>query len=236
MAGKLLRSISCAGGQAAMAVALMACVGSDEHSRENAPGILAHIAATPSQTATAHRLSASTGAIDAAALFDWAQWKWPALFPKGPQNFDLFYQGVAYTVRAYPNGNYLGVATVNGEVYGLGDFTNLTLQGFGNISFFAAPVLADACKVGICVPSTASNRLAQVRSHEYVIAANTGTPGLYEAIAGSSADLVILGSGAYGQQLDRIAADPSGNGEGYHRGTEQKREAEAIGGPAGIDE
>jgi endo-alpha-1,4-polygalactosaminidase (GH114 family) len=60
-------------------------------------------------------------------------------------------------------------------------------------------------------PSSAlSGPLSKVRSFEYVIAANQKTAGIDAAIAGSAADLIILGGGAYNVVLNRGAADPSG--------------------------
>ncbi len=53
--------------------------------------------------------------------------------------------------------------------------------------------------------------LAEVSSFEYLIAVNTGTPGMYEAISKSRADLIILGGGSYDAPLDRTQADPTGD-------------------------
>lgn len=74
---------------------------------------------------------------------DWAEDKFPSLFPKGPQSFALQHLGVSYTVRAYSNGNHLGI-TGNGAVFGLGPFTGGALQALGNISDYAAQIRADA--------------------------------------------------------------------------------------------
>ncbi len=96
--------------------------------------------------------------VDARALFDWAQYRYPELFPYGPQNFPLTHDGVSYTVRAYPNGNYLGL-TAQGSVYGLGpEFTSGQLQGFGHIADYAGQVQADACNMypGTCEPPVTS--------------------------------------------------------------------------------
>ena len=92
--------------------------------------------------------------VDAKALFDWAEYKYPSLFPKGPQNFPLVYLNVSYTIRAYPNGNYLGLTT-GGDIYGLGPvFTGGVLQSFGKLSDYVALVQGDACLVypGSCDP------------------------------------------------------------------------------------
>lgn len=51
---------------------------------------------------------------------------------------------------------------------------------------------------------------SKVRSFEYVIAANLRTPGIYEAIANSPNDLIILGGGDFDAKLDRNRADPTG--------------------------
>ncbi len=82
-------------------------------------------------------------ALTAADLFNWAEGQYPELFPKGPQNFPLTDGGINYTVRAYPNGNYLGEA--NGIVYGLGDFTNGQIQSFGRMVDYTCQVFPAAC-------------------------------------------------------------------------------------------
>ncbi|MFO1253088.1 MAG: hypothetical protein U1E77_18605 [Inhella sp.] len=82
--------------------------------------------------------------VGAKELFDWAEYKYPNLFPKGPQNFSLVHEGVSYTVRAYPGGTYLGL-TEDGRVYGLGAFTNGALQGFGRLADYTAQIQADSC-------------------------------------------------------------------------------------------
>ncbi len=84
--------------------------------------------------------------VGAKELFDWAEYIYPTLFPKGPQNFPFNYLGTNYTIRAYPNGNYLGL-TDGGLVYGLGPFTANVLTPFGKLSDYVAQVQADECKV-----------------------------------------------------------------------------------------
>jgi Tol biopolymer transport system component len=53
------------------------------------------------------------------------------------------FQGVDYTIRAYPGDRYLGI-TSTGAVYGLGDFTGGQLASFGSKADYAALALADA--------------------------------------------------------------------------------------------
>lgn len=84
--------------------------------------------------------------VDAKALFDWAEFIYPTLFPKGPQNVPFAYLGVNYTIRAYPNGNYLGL-TDTGQIYGLGPFNGNQLTTYGRLSDYAARIQADECKV-----------------------------------------------------------------------------------------
>jgi hypothetical protein len=83
---------------------------------------------------------AAMASITNAQLFQWAQLTWPALFPGTPQSFPVSYQGKTFDVRAYANGNYLGVA--DGRAYGLGSFTGGALQDFGDMQSFAAQVCA----------------------------------------------------------------------------------------------
>src|SRR5579863_1646843 len=54
--------------------------------------------------------------------------------------------------------------------------------------------------------------LNQVRSFEYAIAASDSYPSdIYQLIASSPSDLVILGGGNYTTPLNRSLADPAGN-------------------------
>lgn len=84
--------------------------------------------------------------VDATALFDWAEWKFPSVLPKGPASVTVTQPGLTYVVRAYATGNYLAV-TAAGAIYGLGPATANQLLQFGSLSDFAAAVLADRCSV-----------------------------------------------------------------------------------------
>lgn len=97
------------------------------------------------------------GQVDAKALFDWAEYKLPSLFPKtpAPQNIpSLSFQGNTYAVRAYGNGNFLGLRN-DGAVFGLGPFTGGALTQFGRLSDYAAAVVAEQCQVNPanCAPT-----------------------------------------------------------------------------------
>lgn len=131
------------------AVLLMAaCGGGADVDTSRAQGFVAQIAAAQPSAADARKraLAATEITVDAAAAFDWAEYTYPELFPKGPQNFTAPHEGVLYTVRSYANGNYLGVTPGN-DIYGLGPFTNGDLKLLGNLSEFAAQIRADACSV-----------------------------------------------------------------------------------------
>lgn len=108
----------------------------------------------------------ATVAVDATSLFDWAEYTYPALFAKGPQNQPLRFEGVDYTIRGYPNGNHLGL-TAGGEVYGLGPFTNQVLTSFGMATDYAAQVAADACKVD---PASCSSALPLAAGYDLTLA------------------------------------------------------------------
>lgn len=80
--------------------------------------------------------------ISPSQLFDWAQLRFPELFPPGPPNQTLSANGVSYTVRFYPGtGNYLGVGLTDQVVYGLGPFTGQKLLSFGALADFNCDVL-----------------------------------------------------------------------------------------------
>lgn len=133
----------------ALAAGLTACGGGGAD-----PDTRAFVAQIATQPAPERRVLAAAPAVPAAAAaatalptaddaLDWAEYKLPTLFPKGPPSVALQHLGVSYTVRAYPNGNYLGI-TANGAVFGLGPFTGNVLQGFGTIGDYAAQIGADA--------------------------------------------------------------------------------------------
>ena len=88
----------------------------------------------------------TVGSVGAKELFDWAQFKYPSLFANGPQNQPFSYLGTNYTIRVYPNGNYLGLTTA-GDVYGIGPFNNNVLTKYGTLAGFAGAVVADECLV-----------------------------------------------------------------------------------------
>lgn len=96
-------------------------------------------------TLAAH--ATSPAIITTEQLFLWAQATYPQLFPDSPPIVSVNHEGRTYAVRAYANGNYLGVS--DGEAYGLGPFTNGALQAFGPLWSFSTPV----CERIGCGPS-----------------------------------------------------------------------------------
>jgi len=92
------------------------------------------------------RKARAASSISASQVLDWAEFKFPTLFPKGPSNIALEHLGVAYTVRAYGTGNYLGI-TADGQIYGLGAFTDQQLLWLGGVADYAAQIEADRCGV-----------------------------------------------------------------------------------------
>ena len=134
----------------ALTAMLAACGGADESAAARA-----FVARIATQSAPERRMldvgpaaRATVAAADAGVLptadetLDWAEFRFPQLFPKGPQSVPLQYLGVGYTVRSYANGNHLGI-TASGAVFGLGPFTGQALRGFGNIADYAGPIRAD---------------------------------------------------------------------------------------------
>ncbi len=128
-------------------IALSACGGGEEP-RAAPAGASAFAARVHALQARSEGPSADSSlvVVGAQELFDWAEYKYPSLFPKGPQNFSLVHEGVSYTVRAYPGGTYLGL-TEDGRVYGLGAFTQGQLQAFGRLGDYSAQIQADRCAI-----------------------------------------------------------------------------------------
>ena len=106
--------------------------------------------ATQADKAQTHRraLAADAPTIDATALFGWVETTFPSLFPAGPQNQSLVYEGKTYTLRYYPGTqNYLGVT--GSDIFGLGEFTGNALQAFGQLSDWSCQVLGQTCLSGV---------------------------------------------------------------------------------------
>ncbi len=144
---------------AVSAAALTACGGGSEDSStassQGAMAFASHMANQPAAQASGNdrkvRLAATNvNGVDGNLVLDWAEFKFAELFPRARvRKFPLVYLGNNYSVREYTVGNvvrYLGV-TDQGEIYGLGDFTNNVLQQYGVIADWAAQVLADRCGV-----------------------------------------------------------------------------------------
>lgn len=130
-----------------IAVLLSACGGGrePEASPQQVRDLVAAMHARSDDTGP-NRRTMALKTVGAKEVLDWAEYRYSETFPKGPSSISLDYQGVTYTVRAYPNGNYLGV-TEDGGIYGLGPFTNNDLRGFGRIADYEAQIKADSCYV-----------------------------------------------------------------------------------------
>ena len=139
-------------------VGAMAGCGGGSAPTDGAQAFATRVAQQP--PAAQRKLSVTAGhPVDAKALLDWIEYKYPALFPRGPASIALDYEGKTYTIREYEHAagkRYAGVTT-QGEVYGLGDFTNNLLQSFGVLADFAAEIAADSCNVypGSCPAAVA---------------------------------------------------------------------------------
>lgn len=125
-----------------------ACGGQDVVPSAAEPFALKMADARTAGTDVRKKALASTGAeVDAEALFDWAEFKFPDLFPaSGRLKFSFNYLGVVYSLRYYVTDNYLGL-TDSSAIWGLGPFTSLQLAKLGLLSDFASQVVADRCKV-----------------------------------------------------------------------------------------
>lgn len=106
------------------------------------------------RAATAVPLAASSNiaaTVDATALFDWAEATYPALFPS--HQHDLTF--APYIYRYYPETDiYVGVA--NGNVYGLGAFSNRQIAFLGTLASFACSVSPASC----ALPGAPTNLIA----------------------------------------------------------------------------
>ena len=136
----------------AVAALAVACGGGDEPT----DGAVKFAGQMRVASAAAPTAAAATTTVTADMTLDWAEYKFPDLFPKAIAiKFPAVqYAGVVYNARAYVGTwgtRYLGI-TPDGRIFGLGDFTGNALQQFNDIPHWAALVLADQCNVypGTC--------------------------------------------------------------------------------------
>ena len=127
-------------------VALMAaCGGGDDGAESGAVHSATQMhALSASPAAPRLDITASNTTVTADMVLSWAQFKFPQLFPADAAVAmpSVEFGGVTYNARAYggPWGwRYLGI-TPDGRVFGMGDFTNNSLQQFETIAFWAPQV------------------------------------------------------------------------------------------------
>ena len=149
-------------GTFAVVAALAACGGGGDPAPSAAEGMAAESAALGRMQAlaAASTQQASTAGIanpTAADLFEWAQWKWPELFPAGPLQVEKEVGGTHYAIRAYATGIFLAVGTTTGDVYALLPRPENPLIALGKLANFAAEISADSCtfRPGSCDPTPA---------------------------------------------------------------------------------
>jgi hypothetical protein len=118
-----------------------------------APGRMQALAATSTQQVSTAAIANPT----AADLFEWAQWKWPMLFPAGPIQVEKDVGGTSYAIRGYATGIFLAVGTTTGAVYALLPRPADPLISLGTLATFAAEISADSCtfRPGSCDPTPA---------------------------------------------------------------------------------
>jgi hypothetical protein len=138
------------------ALAVLAACGGGEAPRSSAQTFTDALASTaaPARSDRLHALAAGVGGGSTAAaagpitnaqLFQGAEAIFPSLFPtsSAPVTInDLAYQGRVFQVRAYANGNFLGISN-DGVVWGLGPYTGGALVQFGAVQGFADLVCAN---------------------------------------------------------------------------------------------
>ena len=131
----------------AVAALVAACGGGDDP----ADGAVRFAGKMRAASAAAPAAVTAATTVTPAMTLDWAEYKFPDLFPKAiaVKFDDVVYEGVHYTARMYAGAwgvRYLGI-TPDGRIFGLGDFTNNQLQQFDDIPFWSTQILADQCSV-----------------------------------------------------------------------------------------
>lgn len=208
---------------------LAACGGGDDSSQDIASS------ATPSReqafavraaAAAPERQATSPAVISTEQLFLWAQATYPQLFPDSPPIVSIDHQGHTYEVRAYANGNYLGVS--EGQGYGLGPFTNGELVNFGPVSAFTpqvcerigcgtSPYLQGTVNTAVTVGAPSPTSLARTATANQVVSASfSGTlGGAVTSLAGQAIYLVIEDPLGVFSPNGSLQVTPRGSGWGY---------------------
>lgn len=119
---------------------IAACGGGQDDSRDGHAFASAMASTSPATRESSSGIAAAATAVAITddQLFRFAQVAYPDLFPDSPPTVNVAYAGKTYRVRAYVNGNYIGLA--DGQVYGLGAFTGNALAQFGAVSSFEEQV------------------------------------------------------------------------------------------------
>ncbi|MBC5765097.1 hypothetical protein [Ramlibacter albus] len=106
-----------------------------ESSASAAPAAMADAQASPAAPAR----QAQAARLDTDTLLNWAERTFPTFFPGTQPNRTAD----PFVFRAYPNGNYLGVAL--GGVYVLGPVTGGAIVRVGSVASFTCAALASSC-------------------------------------------------------------------------------------------
>jgi hypothetical protein len=124
----------------ALAAVLAACGGGNEDTdaaSSTVERIVAQSAASPRQ-----QVLATTAATPTTAdLFEWAEWKWPTLFPS-PVEVERVLGGATFVLRLYGSGIILAVNRSTNQVYALLPTANAQPIALGTIATFATEICA----------------------------------------------------------------------------------------------
>ncbi len=125
---------------------LAACGGADEP-RPDGQGFAAKMHALGATKQSA----GTTTAVSVDQVFDWAEFRFPDLFPKAAavRLTNVEFEGAVYSARAYTGSwgtRYLGIRP-DGSIWGFGDFTGFQLVGFNTIEFWKSEIQAARCQV-----------------------------------------------------------------------------------------
>lgn len=191
----------------AAAVVLSACGGGgDDDARAGALELASR--ATPDAphsdrlrtlSATPRTSAPPVTVITNAELFAFAQTQFPTLFPGTPQQLSVPYQGKTYDVRAYSNGNYIGI-TNTGEVYGLGSYTANQLVSFGTLASLTCSVAPARCqpppttgRLNECIDPRSASLPTGFRMHLVYVFTSGGPVANFEF----TSDTVVDGSATF---------------------------------------
>lgn len=122
----------------AVATTLAACGGGSEDT-DAASNVAERIVAQSAASSRQQVLATTTSAPAIGDFFEWAQWKWPDLFPS-PVEVERVLGGATFVIRLYGSGIIMAVNRTTNEVYAVLPTPDSKLIALGTVANFAGEI------------------------------------------------------------------------------------------------